>query len=131
MGKAAREKRTAANISRNSESVSVMNSTKQSKEEKTQQRRQAWKKKLELSRQQKNEKENPLQLGSMERIISSIVTAPVRQEKPKKRVVSRKGRKATLMKEMSQFKKVLKHPAFQDNPMESVSQHLLNMKDLL
>jgi len=43
-----------------------------------------------------------------------------------KRVTSRKGRKAASIKEVAQFKNVLKHDAFIQNPLGVLQQHLQN-----
>lgn len=66
------------------------------------------------------------QLGSIE---TKYQPTPVRLDliNPHlKRVVSNRGRKQTLKKEEDQFRKVLSHPAFMNNPLGTIGTHLNN-----
>lgn len=45
---------------------------------------------------------------------------------PIQRVTTKRGRKLLLTRELSHFRRVLEHPAFQKDPMGALSEHLNN-----
>lgn len=49
--------------------------------------------------------------------------------KPTERVKSHKSRKLVMIKEVTQIGLVLQHPAFQNDPIQAIRQHLLNTID--
>ena len=65
----------------------------------------------------------------LESIQVKSVASPVRPDllNPHlKRVVSNRGRKQTLKTEQDQFRKVMSHPAFMNNPLGAIGMHLTN-----
>lgn len=109
-----------------------------SKKDKRTLRHQAWMQKIEAShmalaadkKRSRNKGKQQSEVEAKEGASAEDVTAPIFLDIPaskrpsSKRVHSRKGRTALLMKEMIQMQSVSSHPAFKTNALSALKEHL-------
>lgn len=130
MGKAPGKKKARSFFPQSSESAIT-------KEAKHRNKRQGWAQKLGQLQQtrQREEQSKKAPLNHFELLQDSIASIsaemhadigqpPSKADLNRNRVRSAGGRSATLFKEREHFKQVLRHPAFQKDPVGTIHKHL-------
>ncbi|ORY05631.1 hypothetical protein K493DRAFT_333449 [Basidiobolus meristosporus CBS 931.73] len=108
-----------------------------SKKDKRKQRHDNWLSKLHTAHQEmrkSKKKDTSLNMTMFNEALPKVEAnkkgqeqKPTSQEKlGKKRVATKKGRKNTALQEIVRFQNILKHPDFQQNPLQTIQQHVAN-----